>query len=201
MKTEKINGVTVPHNLSTEELEKMLTTDNMGEFVVACEALSHKEDEKAFAVLKGYIKNKDKYKRLCVLKTIFNHPSSSLVLDFLEESIQSDAILFAQNGLNIVYEQNLSVDEKIILSAVFRHLHNLYMTDLYVLNSIPVNEENYTKLVKLFKKSEKCGQKEVLSEILCKKYLPDKSGELYELFSNDRFFKIRKKADKLGNNR
>ena len=93
---------------------------------------------------------------------------SSQVFDFLEESIQSDDILFTQNGLNIVYKQNLSVDEKIILSAVFRHLHNLYMTDLYVLNSIPVNEENYTKLVKLFKKSEKCGQKEVLSEILCK---------------------------------
>lgn len=84
----------MPHNLSTEELEKMLTTNNMNEFVVACEALSHKEDEKAFEVLKGYIKNKDKYKSLCILKVIFNHPLSSQVFDFLEESIQSDDILF-----------------------------------------------------------------------------------------------------------
>ena len=46
----------------------------------------------------------------------------------------------------------------------------------------------------LFKKSKKCGQKEVLSEILCNKYLPLKEVELFDLFSSDNFSKIRKYA-------
>lgn len=196
MRVEKINGFTVPYNKSTEELEAMLSNGEMNEFVAACEALSYKSDERAFDILRSYITDKDKYKRLCILKTIFRHPMSDQVKGFLEESILSDDVWFAENGLKVVWEYKIPISEKAVLSAVFKHLRSLYCTDLYALEALDVNEDNYSNLIRLFNKSEICGQKEVLCEILCSKYLPMKAVELFELFSSDSFEKIRKIASR-----
>lgn len=196
MRIEKINGFTVPYNKSIEDLETMLSNGEMNEFVVACEALSYKSDEKAFDILRSYITDKDKYKRLCILKTIFRHPNSEQVKEFLEESILSDDVWFAENGLKVVWEYKIPVSEKTVLSAVFKHLHSLYCTSLYALEALDVNEDNYSNLIHLFNQSQLCGQKEVLCEILCSKYLPMKAVELFELFSSDSFEKIRKIASR-----
>ncbi len=198
MRIEKINGVTVPYNKSTDELEIMLSSGNMSDFVVACEALSYKTDEKAFSLLKGYINDKDKYKRLCILKTIFRHRKSTQLKDFLEESILSDDLNFAENGLRNAYEYHFKFSDEVILTAVYKHFESLYCTFLYVLKELNINEENFLRLVELFKKSEISSQKEVLSDILCEKYLPEKADVLFSLFSNDSFSKIRLTAVKIG---
>ena len=61
-----------------------------------------------------------------------------------------------------------------------------------------INEVNFLKLVELFKCAKVSGQKEVLSEILFEKYLPAKAQDLFDLFSNDDFSKIRLLAVKIG---
>ena len=198
MRTEKINGVTVPYNKTNDELEIMLSSGNMSDFVVACEALSYKTDEKAFNLLKKYLNDKDRYKRLCILKTIFRHRNSTELKDFLEESIMSDDINFAENGLKNSYDYNFKISDETILTAVNKHFQSLYCTFLYVLRNLNENEENFSKLVELFKKSEISGQKEVLCDILCEKYLPEKADVLFALFSNDNFSKIRLTAVKIG---
>ena len=198
MRTEKINGLTVPYSKATDELEIMLSNGNMSDFVVACEALSYKTDEKAFNLLKGYINDKDKYKRLCILKTIFRHRNSTQLKDFLEESILSDDLNFVENGLKNAYEYHLEFTDEIILTAVHKHFESLYCTFLYVLEELNINEENFLRLVELFKKSEISSQKEVLSDILREKYLPEKADVLFSLFSNDSFSKIRLTAVKIG---
>ncbi len=198
MRTEKINGVKVPYDKTTDELEQLLLSCNMSDFVVYCEALSYKTDEKSFELLENYITDKDKYKRLCILKTIFRHPCSSKLKNFLEESILSDDIWFAENGLKNAYEHDFDISDEIILTAVFKHLKNLYCTFLRVLKKIKKNDDNYLKLIELFNKSENCGQKEVLSEILCEKYLPEKAEDLFDLFSKDCFSKVRLLAVKIG---
>ena len=198
MRVEKINGVTVPYDKTTDELEQMLLSCNMSDFVVACEALSYKTDEKSFELLENYITNKDKNKRLCILKTIFRHPSSRKLTRYLEECILSDDIWFAENGLKNAYEYNFDISDEIILNAVFKHLEKLYCTFLYVLMKINKNDDNYLKLIELFNKSEISGQKEVLSEILYEKYLSEKAADLFSLFSNDSFSKIRLLAVKIG---
>ena len=198
MRKEKINGVTVPYNKATDELEIMLSSGDMSDFVVACEALSYKTDEKAFNLLKGYINNKDKYKRLCILKTIFRHLDSIQLKAFLEEAILSDDINFAENGLKNAYDYNIKISDEIILTAVNKHYQSLHCTFLYVLRNLNENEENFLRLVELFKKSEISGQKEVLSDILCEKYLPEKADVLFSIFSNDVFPKIRFTAVRIG---
>lgn len=198
MRIEQINGVRVPYDESTEELEIMLSSGDMSDFVVACEALSYKTEEKAFNLLKGYINDKDKYKRLCVLKTIFRHPNSIQLINFLEETILSDDINFAENGLKNSYDYNLKISDEIILTAVNKHFQSLYCTFLYVLRNLNENEENFSRLVELFKKSEISGQKEVLSDILCEKFLPEKADILFSIFSNDVFSKIRLIAVRIG---
>lgn len=198
MRAERINGVTVPYDKSTDELESMLLSANMIDFVIACEALSYKTDEKAFNLLKGYIKDKDEYKRLCILKTIFRHRNSTELKDFLEEAILSDDINFAENGLKNAYEYHFEFSDEIILTAVYKHFESLYCTFLYVLKNLNKTDENFFRLVELFKKSENSGQKEVLSDILCEKYLPKKAQVLFSVFSNDKFSKIRLTAVKIG---
>lgn len=198
MRKEKINGVTVPYNKATDELEIMLSNGNMCDFVVACEALSYKTDEKAFNLLKEYINDRDKYKRLCILKTIFRHRNSTQLKDFLEEAVLSDDINFAENGLKNAYDYHFKISDEIILTAVHKHFRSLYCTFLYILKNLNENEENFLSLVELFKKSEISSQKEVLSDILCEKYLPEKAEFLFSLFSNDNFSKIRLIAVKIG---
>lgn len=198
MRKEKINGVKVPYNKETDELEIMLHSRDMSDFLVACEALSYKTDEKAFNLLKGYINDKDKCKRLCVLKTIFRHRNSIQLKDFLEKIILSDDINFAENGLKNSYDYNFKISDEIILTAVNKHFQSLYCTFLYVLRNLNENEENFSKLVELFKKSEISGQKEVLCDILCEKYLPEKADILFSIFSNDIFSKIRLIAVRIG---
>ena len=48
MKKEILNGTPIPYELSIEELEKMLSSPIMKDFSLACEALSYKNDPKAY---------------------------------------------------------------------------------------------------------------------------------------------------------
>lgn len=198
MRKEEINGIVVPYDKSVEELETMIFTEDMSVFVVACEALSYKSEEKAFEILKTYSTHEDKYKRLCVLKTIFRHPKSEQEKDLLVRAILSDDIFFAENGLQIICEHKIGVPENVIISAVNKHFCKLHSTSLYVLEVLGTNEANFVKLIKWLEQSKESGQKEVLGEILTKKYLPERAEELFALFSTDIFAKIRVMAVEIG---
>ena len=199
MRTEMINGIPVPYDLSVDELEALLISGDMSDFAVACEALSNRSDERAYQLLKKYITDKDKYKRLCVLKTIFRHPMAAQIKSFLEDSILSDDFLFVHNGLGVVGQYGIEVTEKSVLSAVLKHLSDLHYTDLYALKILSTSDENFLNLIRIFKRSKKCGHKEVLGEILLEKYYPSYAQELFALFSEDHFSKIRSLAERIKN--
>ena len=190
MKKEILNGARIPYELSIEELSKMLSSPIMQDFSLACEALSYKNDDAAYEAMKNYINDKDKYRRLYILKTIFRHPKAVELDGFLENAITSEDFLFVRNGLIVISEHQIKVSDSLLLSVVTKHLPNLY-TAVRALNTLDICEENYTKLTALFSKAEQCSQKEFIGEILANKYLPSKSKELFELFSHDKFGKIR----------
>lgn len=197
MRTEMINGIPVPYDLSVNELEVLLISGDMSDFVVACEALSYRSDERAYQLLKKYITDQDKYKRLYVLKTIFRHPKAVQLKSFLEECLLSDDVLFVHNGLSVVGQYEIEVSEKAVLSAVLKHLSDLHCTNLYALKILSTSDENFLNLIRIFKRSKACGQKEVIGEILVEKYFHSHAEELYALFSKDNFLKIRLPADKI----
>ncbi len=126
MKKEMLNGDLIPYNLSAEELEVMMTSAVMKDFTIACEALSYKNDSEAYRIMKSYINDKDKYRRLYILKTIFRHSEAVELVDFLEEAITSDDFLFAENGLLVVSAYKIKVSDALLLSAVCKHLPKLY---------------------------------------------------------------------------
>ncbi len=190
MKIEILYGTRVPYELSVEELSKMLSSPVMKDFSLACEALSYKNDNAAYEVMKSYLNDKDKYRRLYILKTIFRHPNSVELVDFLENAISSEDVWFAENGLRVISEYRVKVSDSLLLSAVNKHLHELY-TSVRSLITLDVTEENYTNITMIFSKAEQCVQKEVIGEVLIHNYLPSKSKELFELFSRDKFAKIR----------
>ena len=199
MRTEMINGIPVPYDLFVDELEVLLISGDMSDFVVACEALSYQTGDKAFALLKRFITDQDKYKRLYVLKTIFRYPKALQLKSFLEECLLSDDVLFVHNGLSVVGQYEIEVSEKAVLSAVLKHLSDLHYTDLYALKILSTSDESFLNLTKVFKRSKKCGHKEVLGEILLEKYYPSYAQELFALFSEDHFSKIRSLAERIKN--
>ncbi len=197
MKEKTLNGTLIPYELSIEKLKEMMSSSNMKNFSLACESLSYKSAPEAYQIMKSYITDKDKYHRLYVLKTIFRHPEACELIDFLESSIASNDLLFIENGLIIVSEYNIKVSESLIISTVKKHCDKLHFA-LNALNSLETNNDNYLKLIEIFTSCKKCIQKEILGEILCNKYLPQKSQELFEVFKNDTFSKIRPIALKIG---
>ena len=171
MRNEMINGRPVPYDLPVDEFEVLLISGDMSDFVVACEALSYQTGDKAFALLKRFITDQDKYKTLYVLKTIFRHPKALQLKSFLEECLLSDDVLFVHNGLSVVGQYEIEVSEKAVLSAVLKHLSDLHCTNLYALKILSTSDENFLNLIRLFKRSKACGQKEVIGEILLEIYL------------------------------
>ena len=199
MKKETLNGTIIPYELSVEELSKMLTSPIMKDFSLACEALSYKNDAAAYEAMKSYINDKDKYRRLYILKTIFRHPNAVELVYILENAIASEDYLFVENGLIVISEYHIKVSDSLLLSAIHKHLPKLY-TAISSLTTLDISEENYSKLTELFLKTEQCVQKEIIGEILADNYLTSKSKELFELFSHDKFAKIRLLAIKIAKN-
>ena len=197
MKKEMLNGTPIPFDLTTDELSKMMESANMEDFSLACEVLSQRDDRKAYVIMKSYIGSKDKYRRLCILKTIFRHPEAVELVGFLEAAIASDDFLFVSNALLVVAEYGIIVSENLLLSAVQRYLSKLY-TEVLSLRILDATEQNYQILTAFFEKSVTSSQKEFLCEILTQKYLPSKARDLFELFGREDFPKLRLAAVHLG---
>ena len=192
-----VNGVVVPYNRPIEVLQEMMLTDNMGEFAAVCEALSYHSDPRAYELLRCYAAHKDKYVRLCILKTVFRHPRAVELNDFLTDALQSDDIFFVENALRVIPENRLEVPNGVLLRVVRKHLQILHYNALYALQGVDDSEENYEAIVELLQMATSCGQKEVLSTILCNKYLEGKSAQLFRIFSTDSCSKLRVLAVKI----
>lgn len=171
----------------------------MKDFSLACEALSYNTDPAAYQIMKSYINDTDKYRRLYVLKTIFRQPKAVELVGFLENAITSDDILFVEHGLTVVSDYKIKISDSLLLSVVCKHFQVLGYTAIHSLSMLTVSEDHYTKLIELFKQENRCCQKELVGKILIEKYLPKKSKELFDLFSRDGIAKIRLLALRLAN--
>ncbi|MBQ8392878.1 MAG: hypothetical protein IJX51_03810 [Clostridia bacterium] len=191
MKKTILNGTQIDYDTSLEKLKKMISSPVMKDFCLACEVLSSKNSVEAYEIMKPYVNDKDKYRRLYTLKTIFAFSQAKAeLISFLENSILSDDILFSENALLVISNYEIKVSDALIISAVHRHMPKLYHA-LNTLKAIDVNEENYIKVIELFNKSNQSGQKEIIGNILMEKYLPAKACELFEIFRIDKYPKIR----------
>lgn len=197
MRAETLNGKPIPYDLPVEELKKLISSPVMNDFSLACEALSYNNTPEAYKIMKSYINDKDKYRRLYILKTIFRHPESAELVGLLENALASDDFLFVRSGLHVVADYGIKVSESLLFSAIIRNLSNLY-TEIRAINVLEVNEDNYIKLIEIFKKAESCSQKEFIGDVLIEKYLPAKAKELFLLFGRDKFSKIRLCAVQIG---
>jgi len=198
MRKEILNGTPIPYDATIDVLKNMMSSTVMQEFSLACEALSYKDDPEAYEIMKSYINDKDKYRRLYVLKTIFRHSGAIELKGFLEQAIASDDFLFVSNGLLVISDYKVKVSDDLLFSVVSRHLPNLYR-ELYALSVTDACEENYIKLTELFGRTELCAQKEFISDVLIEAYLPAKRKEMFDLFRCDGFAKIRLLAVTLAN--
>ena len=197
MKKAILNGTPIPYDATVGELEIMIFSPVMKDFSLACEALSFKNDAVAYEIMKSYVNDKDKCRRLYILKTIFRHPQAIELKEFLESAINSDDFLFVSQGLLVIAEHHIKISEALLIAATERHLSKLY-TEIRALHILDTNEANYKKLTELLEKAETSAQKEFLCEVLIKKYLPEKAKDLFDLLGKDRCPKLRLCAVTLG---
>lgn len=197
MRKTTLNGKVIPYDKTVEELAKMAKSSSMQDFSLACEALSFKPCNEAYEIMKSYVDDKDKYRRLYILKTIFRHLQATELKWFLEDSISSDDWLFAENGLQVVSDLKIKVSEEILIGGIYKHLPKLY-TAVSALCTLDVNDDNFHVLQDIYARAKLCVQKECICDILFEKYLPSKSRELFEMCCGSEFGKIRVWAVKLG---
>ncbi len=197
MRKELLNGTPIPYHLSIDALKTLMASADMKDFSLACEALSYHQDPQAYAIMKSHLDDKDKYRRLYVLKTIFRHAQAKELTPSLEAAIACDDFLFVSNGLLTAADYNIAVSETLLFLAANCHLPKLDM-ELCALKLTATTEDNYQKLTGLFEKSITSSQKEILCEILMQKYLPTKARDLFDIFSKDEFPKARLCAVHIG---
>lgn len=193
---EMINGRPIPYDRSKEELLALLSSDNMTDFVVACEALSHISEEAVCNCLGSYLDSSDPYRRLAVLKVIFRNPYATRFIPALEKAIMSEDILFAENGLRIAFSWRVAVSESAILTATRRHIRKLYALD--ALDLLTVHEENYQALTEIFFRCVSSLQQEIVADILVRKYDDAHAAELFDLLVDSKYPKVRRVAAMLG---
>lgn len=186
-----INGVRVPHELSTAELAALCRTGSMQDFTVAAEALGAKEDDAAFHVLASYLSDRDAYKRLCVFNVIGNTRYASEITNEIESALSSPDALFRRAALRIAARANVTVSEERIKSALWENDASVDANVYSAAEKLSVCEENYTFLTALYQKCGLCMAQEILAEVLIRQYRETHASVLFELFADSKHGKIR----------
>jgi hypothetical protein len=190
VRKEILNGAPIPYDAPIEKLKKLLSSPSMKDFSLSCEALSYSNNPEAYDIMLSHIDDKDKYRRLYILKTIFRHPHAVELIDRIEAALTSDDPLFVRTALIVIATHNIKVSDALLLSTVAHNLPEL-CTELQALHALAPSEENYLRLTGLFNKAITCSQKEYIGEVLSSQYLPAKASDLFELFRQNPFAKIR----------
>ena len=186
-----INGVRVPYELSTAELAALCRTGSMQDFAVAAEALGAKEDDAAFHVLASYLADRDPYKRLCVFSVIGKTRYVSEITNEIESALSSPAALFRRAALRIAAQENVTVSEERVKSALWQN-DAAVDADVYsAAETLSASDENYAFMTALFQKCGPCMAQEILAEVLIRQYREAHASELFELFADSKHGKIR----------
>ena len=179
-----INGVRVPYELPTAELAALCRTGSMQDFVAAAEALGAKEDDAAFHVLASYLADRDPYKRLCVFSVIGKTRYVSEITNEIESALSSPAALFRRAALRIAAQENVTVSEERVKSALWQN-DAAVDADVYsAAETLSASDENYAFMTALFQKCGPCMAQEILAEVLIRQYRETHASELFELFAD-----------------
>ena len=186
-----INGVRVPYELPTAELAALCRTGSMQDFVAAAEALGAKEDDAAFHVLASYLADRDPYKRLCVFSVIGKTRYVSEITNEIESALSSPEALFRRAALRIAAQENVTVSEERVKSALWQNDAAVDADVYYAAETLSASDENYAFMTALFQKCGPCMAQEILAEVLIRQYRETHASELFELFADSKHGKIR----------
>lgn len=191
-----INDRLVPYELSNDELAHLCSTKEMSDFVVACEVLSTRDNHESYQILKSHFYDNDKYRRLIVIKAIFKLSDSAELNTYLEQFLQSEDILFVHAASNIIASKRITIPENIVKETLNRYIDDIEVG--YLVALISNTDKNYDFVKSLFLKSSICCYQEIIVDYLYLHFGRDKCQELFDLFRNSHFGKIRCYALSIG---
>lgn len=175
--------------------EKLL--GDMQEFCDACDELVVIDNDEAFDMLLPWIDTKDRYRKLYAFKSLAKMSRAVELAKQIETALKSDDDLFAIAALRALAEKAIPICETLLKRRVEHYLDSGY-NECEALMRLTVNTENYNYLVNMFCKAKTCMTKEIISDLLCDKYMPEHAMELFELFASSSYGKLRCKAVDIG---
>ncbi len=196
MKIESINGRRVPYELSINALAELCTSQCMEDFAVACEALSTLDNCESYRILKSYLGCKDKYRRLIALKAIHKLSASKKLTPNLEALLHSKDVLFVHAASEIIVSKRIGIPNDVILDTLHKYIDDASVGQLVIV--LKKDEASFNALISIFKRSHKCLYQEIICEYLYSNYRDEKPEELFLLFRESPFGKIRCYAVMLG---
>lgn len=194
MKKEKLNGKDIPYDDPIDVLIQKLNSHHMGDFSLACEALSYKKEPEAFFALKEFICNKDVYRKRYVLETIFRHSMAISVLPKIEEMLKTSDRLITETIMLSMIQYNLTVKDDTVFNVLDRLGSELSSLALSITKHLSISDYNYNKLLSLFQSAcYNLSQKTVIAEALYSyaELSDDHFMKLFDLFSINKSSHIR----------
>lgn len=180
-----VNGQTVPENLSVQQIESMMLSQDMQTFALACEALRLTGTQDAYTLLKMYIHSTDPYRRRYVLSVIFDFPQASELTAELEAAMKSGTPFLVTTALEQLRAGKAWASEEAILSC-FERKHNHLDGSFYsVLSRIQKSPDHCQRILELYSGSRNSSTKIALAECLLAFADVRNYESLYTLFRND----------------
>lgn len=192
MKT--VNGQAVPEGLPLAELERMLESNRMQTFAVACEALRNAGTREAYALLKRHIDTKDPYKRRYIMSVIFAFDESAELAPYLSEALRGESGMLRNAALTHLVHRNIWVSEEEILSCFEKNSGEIDAYYYQILQRIAKTPAHRERLVRLFRSAKTDSVRIALGECLEAFADKDHYGELFGLMADSNVPKLRLSA-------
>lgn len=190
-----INGHVIPSDLPLSELLKMLESKNMMDFVLTCETLADHKTDDAYIHLKRHLDDPDKYRRRYVWSIIFEFSQATELTDRFVENFYSDDSIFVILAFDSALKYRIPLSETVIWDAVERNGKIMWEGHYDILMRLSHSSSNFDKLMNLYRvRRNSRSVREHIARVLAQYAEGEYFDDLYELFKNDEYSKVRRVA-------
>lgn len=179
---EIVNGQRIPYESETEDLIRMLGSQDMATFCLACEVLSYRSEEQAYSALSSFLMSKDYFRRLYAFQVIFRNPRAVSLQWYLDKQLSSDDLLFVKAALRNIMEHQLSCSQDKLKAAISTYSDSL-RDEYWALNALEISESNYQFQVSLLSKVHPPIVQEIVATVLIQQYEDSHPKELFQMLS------------------
>ncbi len=183
--------------LCREEIESIMNK-SYEHFGFLCRVLKDRGEDEDFKLIEKFINDSDHRKCYLALKNILAfEKGKEKYAHLVSERLKNDDIIILRGALELVREHELMQSDNRILEIYEKYIDkNISSCCICALRYNPNFEENYERIVALYRRAPK-SNRECFSKLLTEVAAESHFDELFTLFENDNYHKVRISAVRL----